>query len=121
MGYRQLKDYVAFLIQQEVISVYGSEEDILSKVNNKINYEEQLRRVLQDTPTPEELSDDEFLLPSESPEAPPVQLTEAPPTTKTPALTATEYFATRSLLKSCPLPVTRKSSSSLCLTEEEPE
>ena len=82
---------------------------------NKVNYEEQLRRVLRDTPSPEPLSDDEdFVTPPESP-----PLEETPKTKTPPGLTATEYFASRSPLT--PLPVIRKRSSSLEKTKQEPE
>lgn len=79
-----------------------------------MNYEEQLRRVLRDTPSPEPLSDEEVMIP---PESPPVE--DTPKTKIPPVLTATEYFASRSPLT--PLPIIRKRSSSLERTEQEPE
>ena len=79
-----------------------------------MNYEEQLRRVLIDTPSPEPLSDEEFIIP---PESPPME--ETPKAKIPPVLTATEYFASRS--PPTPLPEIRKRSSSLDKTEQEPE
>ena len=103
--------------QQDAPSDCGLEDGILSKAKT-INYDEQLRRVLRDTPSPEELSDEEeFTMPPESPPTP------EPPKTKIPALTATEYFGVRSPLRS-PLPLSRKDSSlssQTNLTHDEPE
>ena len=89
-----------------------SEDGIVSKINT-INYDEQLRRVLRDTPSPEELSDDEDFS-AVPPESPP----EASKT-KASALTAAEYFAASPLRS--PLPVLRKRSSLLDEVKEEPE
>jgi hypothetical protein len=99
-----------FFFHQDAASEVSSED---GKVNT-VNYEEQLQRVLRDTPSPEEFFDEEFIMPPPTPPTPPT------PKPKIPALTATEYFATRSPLGS-PLPVPRKSSSLLSQTEDEPE
>ena len=105
---------IDYIFQQEdTTTELVSDENIVAKVNT-INYDEQLRRVLRDTPSPEELSDEEdFTVLPESPES-----IEAPKA-KTPALTATEYFAASPLRS--PLPVLNKQSSIPEEVKEEPE
>lgn len=96
---------VAQLLEiKEMNAVDATSSEISFDVSTKPNsdYDEQLRRLLQDTPSTELLSDDEPILPN----SPPPDLTK--PTV--PVQTATEYFASKMPFKTPVVPPEKKIS-----------